>query len=635
MPKLQDKNKDMNNIKRYWTSMPTWLILGALVVLVPIFIFWTLQNINKQKENSTLLLLEKGDALIRSFEAGARVGLKGMLGTPRLDFKLQGLLDETAQQPGIFYITIIDAQGSIIAHNDPDRIGAMFKTDMDLNDILLSNKLEGRQVANPDGSDTFEVYRPFTPKLRDLRPPRGLFGSKSGGKGKRPESSQDNKGEEHFQSKGPKKGFDRPPPGIRPDLYGLRPPGKGFIPIIQDEEKISQIIFVGLDMGPIQAARQVDTRNTVIMALILLLIGFTGIVSIILLQAYRSTKTTLTQVKAFSDKVVDNMPIGLLALGAEGRIASFNETAESILQLSSQDILGEKAEEVLFGKLNDLIEEIGEQKEIIEKEIECTLDSGQIIPLEITMSPLEGDDNNPVGYIILIRDLTEVQELKKEIERTQRLASLGTLAAGVAHEIRNPLSSIKGFATYFMERYKDVPEGYSTAGIMVQEVERLNRVVGQLLEFARPMSVQKRKVAIRPVIQHSLKMIERQAHGKDIIIKHSISPQVKEVILDPDRFNQVLSNLYLNSIEAMEDGGTLSVELAIDSGILNIIVSDTGIGMSSRDLGNIFDPYFTTKSTGTGLGLAIVHNIIEAHKGEARVESEPGKGTTFRILLPQ
>jgi two-component system sensor histidine kinase HydH len=329
------------------------------------------------------------------------------------------------------------------------------------------------------------------------------------------------------------------------------------------------------------------------------------------------------------------MPIGLLALDSEGKIASFNETAELILQLSSRDILGEKAEEVLPGDLKDLIREIGDQKDIIEKEIECSLKNGQSIPLEITMSSLEGDNNNPVGYIVLFRDLTEVQELKKEIERTQRQASLGRLAAGVAHEIRNPLSSIKGFATYFMERYKDVPEDHSTAGIMVQEVERLNRVVGQLLEFARPMTIQKKMIAVRPIIQHSLKMIERQAHEKNIIIRQDISPNLNEVFLDPDRINQVLLNLYLNSIEAMEGGGTLSVKIATANGKLKIVVSDTGIGMSSNDLENIFDPYFTTKSTGTGLGLAIVHNIIEAHKGETRVDSNPGKGTTVKILLPQ
>jgi two-component system sensor histidine kinase HydH len=256
--------------------------------------------------------------------------------------------------------------------------------------------------------------------------------------------------------------------------------------------------------------------------------------------------------------------------------------------------------------------------------------------LDLSASLLEGDKGDFWGFIILFRDLTEVRNLKGEIERNQRLASLGRLAAGVAHEIRNPLSSIKGFATYFRERYKDVPEDQRTAEIMVQEVDRLNRVIGQLLEFARPMTVQKRSTSLQAVIQHSLKMMEREAEGRNIRIVTTLSPGIGEVPIDPDRINQVLLNLYLNAIEAMEGGGVLSVDLSRDQDprSVKIAVSDTGTGISKDDLGHIFDPYFTTKQSGTGLGLAIVHNILEAHQGELKVESEEGRGTTVTIRFP-
>jgi two-component system sensor histidine kinase HydH len=171
---------------------------------------------------------------------------------------------------------------------------------------------------------------------------------------------------------------------------------------------------------------------------------------------------------------------------------------------------------------------------------------------------------------------------------------------------------------------------------MVQEVERLNRVIGQLLEFARPMSVRKKATSLQTVIQHSLKMVERDAQAKNIDIKTNLSPEIKEVSIDPDRMNQVLLNLYLNGIEAMEDGGTLSVELNPDEDRkqIRIVVSDTGIGINKEDLIHVFDPYFTTKQSGTGLGLAIVHKIIESHNGEMKVESDPEKGTTVTIILP-
>ncbi len=171
---------------------------------------------------------------------------------------------------------------------------------------------------------------------------------------------------------------------------------------------------------------------------------------------------------------------------------------------------------------------------------------------------------------------------------------------------------------------------------MVQEVERLNRVIGQLLEFARPMSVQKKPTSIQTVIQHSLKMVERDAQAKNIRINTNLSPEVNEVPIDPDRINQVFLNLYLNAIEAMQDGGTLSVDLYRDEDLrhIKIAISDTGVGIKKEDLVHVFDPYFTTKQSGTGLGLAIVHKIVESHKGEVRVESEPGKGTTVTIILP-
>ena len=584
----------MNRVnKRYWIGIPPWIIVGAVIILVPIFVFWTLENIHRQKENTSLLLLEKGAALIRSFEAGARTGMMGMMGMRGSGFRLQKLLMETAQQPDIVYLIVTDMKGTILAHSDPAKIRETHGTDLDLERISRSETVEWRQVANPDGADTFEVFRQFSPTRRYFRRHHGRM--------------------------------------VHNDAW-RRP----HVKQMQREPDSEQIIFVGLDMGAIEAARKEDVRHTVLMALILLLIGFAGIVSLSLAQAYRSARSSLTRIKAFSDTVVENMPIGLLVVDPDGKIASFNQTAEAVLQRSAREMLGKRATDVIPKQLWSLIDELEGEKGIIEKEIDCVLEEGKMVPLEVSVSSLEGDNGTLLGDVILFRDLTEVQNLKREIERNQRLASLGRLAAGIAHEIRNPLSSIKGFATYFRERYKEVPEDEKTAEIMVQEVERLNRVIGQLLEFARPMKIDRKPTSLHTVIQHSLKMIQRQAQDKNINITTNLSPEIKNVSVDADRINQVLLNLYLNSIEAMEHGGTLSVELSwdADSKRTKIAVSDTGAGINKEDLVHVFDPYFTTKQSGTGLGLAIVHRVIESHDGEVRVESEPGKGTAVTILLP-
>lgn len=578
--------------KSFWMGIPLWIIVGALIILVSIFVFWTLQNINKHKENTTLLLLEKGAALIRSFEAGTRTGMMGMMGMHGGGFQLQNLLMETAKQLSIVYLAVTDVHGRVLAHNDPTKIEKTHGRDLDLERIADSARVQGRQISNPNGADTFEVFRRFSPAQVGL-PERH----------RRMMSNMIRR----LQVKPQKPASDT-----------------------------RLIIFVGLDMGPIEAARTQDTRHTIIMAIILLLIGVGGIVSLFLAQAYRTARTSLTRIKAFSDSVVENMPIGLLAIDGDGNIASFNQSAESVLRLSSREILGKKAKEVLPKQIWTLTDELKTEKGVVAKEIDCPLEDGKVIPLDVSLSLLEGDDGTYWGYIILFRDMTEVQNLKSEIERSQRLASIGKLAAGIAHEIRNPLSSIKGFATYFGERYRSVPEDKKIAEIMVQEVDRLNRVIGQLLEFARPLAVQKKPTSLQGLIRHSLKMIEGQARTKKIEIKRNLSNHSKDVMVDPDRINQVLLNLFLNAVEAMEGGGRLDVDLSWDevSQQAKVIISDTGVGIKKEDLVHVFDPYFTTKQSGTGLGLAIVHKIIESHKGEVRVESEAGRGTRVMVILP-
>jgi two-component system sensor histidine kinase HydH len=507
-------------------------------------------------------------------------------------FQLQKLLTETAQQPDIVYLIVTDSEGTILAHNDPTKIGETHRKGLDIGRISVTEEVEWRRVSNPDGADTFEVFRRFSPTGRHFRRHHGRM---------MPDTSH------------------------QPRMTPYSATGDA-----------AQLIFVGLDMEPVENARREDVRHMVVMALILLLIGFAGIVSLFLAQAYRSTRASLSRVKAFSDNLVKNMPIGLLAVDMDGRIASFNQTAESVLQLSSREVLWKKPQEVLPRAMLELTDRLKTEKGLLEKEILCPVTGDKIIPLEVIATFLQDETGASLGYVILFRDLSEIRQLKREIERNQRLASVGKLAAGIAHEIRNPLSSIKGFATYFKERYRGVPEDQKTAEIMIQEVERLNRVIGQLLEFARPMSIKKKPVSLATLVQDSMKMIEADAHRKGIRLHVGGIPDIEEVSIDPDRIKQVFLNLYLNALEAMQNGGTLSVELRRNdvSNNVEITISDTGTGIKEAYLPHVFDPYFTTKSSGTGLGLAIVHKIIESHGGTVRVKSRHGTGTTVAIILP-
>ncbi|MCP4630600.1 MAG: PAS domain-containing protein [bacterium] len=586
---MTDKIKN----SQFWSGVPPWALIGAVVVLLPLFAFMTMTSINRQQEKSTQLLLEKGAALIRSFEAGTRTGMMGM---NRGGFQLQQLLTETAQQPDIVHLLVADVEGEIIAHNNLQLVGAPYDYNVDLIKISETKDLQWRILDYPDGTRVFEVYRKFTPTER---PRGGMHGG-----------SRMHRRMQQFSNE--RKRFSRS---------------------LDDSPKI---IFVGLDMTAIEEAHQADIRHAVIMGFILLLVGFAGITLLFLFQSYRATRASLSRIKAFSDNVVENMPIGLIGLDNQQRIAAFNHTAESLMQLSLNSVIGKAADKVLPPELCAEMNCPEIHNQVIEKEIDCTVGNGHLIPLEIGASLLTDEKSTHLGYVILFKDLTEVRALRLEIERSRRLASVGRLAAGVAHEIRNPLSSIKGFATYFKQRYQDVPEDQQTADIMIQEVDRLNRVVSQLLEFARPISITPKPASIKDRVADFVKLIQQQAMDSQITVTTHNSAKVDEINIDPDRINQVFFNLGLNSIEAMESGGELQIDISDNNefGGLAIQISDNGTGIAEKDLSKIFDPYFTTKPSGTGLGLAIVHNIIEAMGGTIEVASKMEKGTTFTIRLP-
>jgi two-component system sensor histidine kinase HydH len=383
---------------------------------------------------------------------------------------------------------VADETGKALAHSNPDQIGASHAAELDLKKIARIKTLQWRQITQADGKNVFEVYRKFIPS----GPPRGM--------------------------------------GMMQRHMGMM--GRRSQPRWQENETASdspQIIFVGLDMNPIQEAQKADVRHAVIMGAILLLVGFAGFTLLFLLQSYRATRASLSRIKAFSDNVVENIPIGLLALDNQGRIAAFNHGAESILQLSASKVIGREAQKILSAELLEEIKHSQNQDDVIEKEIECTTSEGNRVPLEIGASSLKDEDGVFLGNVLLFKDLTEVWALRREVTRSQRLASVGRLAAGVAHEIRNPLSSIKGFATYFKERYPDRPDDQQTADIMIQEVDRLNRVVGQLLEFAKPVTVKPKPISLQALLNDSIKLIKNRAAEKNISIQTQNNTRVDQL----------------------------------------------------------------------------------------------------------
>lgn len=232
----------------------------------------------------------------------------------------------------------------------------------------------------------------------------------------------------------------------------------------------------------------------------------------------------------------------------------------------------------------------------------------------------------------------QMHRLEEEMRRNEKLAAIGTLAAGVAHEIRNPLSSIKGYATWFRQKF---PEGdeHDAASVMVNEVDRLNSVITDLLGLSRPDDVKLKPIGLDMVAEHVLRLIRHNAADKGVSVSLHIAPKLKPVLGDMERVSQALLNICINAIDAMPEGGSL--QLAVTGGRRRawIIVRDTGCGIPLEIMGRIFDPYFTTKGSGVGLGLPMAYKIIRAHGGGIEVRSHQAKennagGTAFRIWLP-
>jgi two-component system sensor histidine kinase HydH len=365
------------------------------------------------------------------------------------------------------------------------------------------------------------------------------------------------------------------------------------------------------------------------------LLGFGGFVSLFWMNSYHAAKRSLQDTSAFADEVVAHLPVGLIATDREGKITFFNDTAERITGLSAAEAANKEPDSLLPAQLCGLKKVMQDGKAITEKEIECTFSGGRVVPLSVSATRIINAVGELVGHVLILRDLGEVHRLQDEIRRQEKLAAIGGLAAGVAHEIRNPLSSIKGLATFFGEQFEDGSEAKDAAGVMVNEVDRLNRVITELLDFSKPTDLKRQTTELAALLTRSLQLIQQDTINRGIKVNVDIDENVCPVHVDPDRLTQCLLNLYLNAIQAMPDGGIMSLNCTMDAQSHVLIrIKDTGNGIPADDLSKIFNPYFTTKGKGTGLGLAIVHKIVEAHHARIKVESTAGKGSTFILQIP-
>lgn len=576
----------MKKGKRYKSLyLPALTIVVTVLTLLIVIAVSTYRNLSRERGRIEDSALQEGLVVIRAVEASLRADLPAV--SPDVS-RIQKVIEEVSREPGIDRIVLFDGNGNTVAFGPTKGIPEKIMDVSSLNLLLNEKGVVTRYNQISGGERTFEVIKPIRPL--SYRNPLGRV----------------REGEEK----------------IEPREETLNRWAK------------DKLISVQLRLGPFESAKQQDIHHSLLMGGILVILGGGALYFIFIVQNYYLVDRSLAEMKTYTENLVESMADGLISIDNEKRIVTINRRAGEFLGERGTNLKGVKISEALGRNIEVFLEE--KNLPILGQDIEIQHPNAGKIPLSLSASRLKDEMGREMGSVLLLRDLREIRDLQEKVRRSERLASLGRLAAGVAHEIRNPLSSIRGFAQYFMNRLKGHEEEQGYASIMVKEVDRLNRVVTDLLDFARPKEPHRELQPLQNILSHSVKLLGPELRKKGVQVEEEYEPDLPPALVDCDQLSQAFLNLLLNSLESIEGGGKIRITLKKGDNQhgIEVAVADTGRGISPEDLGRVFEPFFSTKRGGTGLGLAIVHQIVESHGGEVGVESREGRGTTFRITLP-
>ena len=571
--------------KRFKTLyLPALIIVATVLTLLIVIAVSTYRNLNRERERTEENLLRGGLVVIRVIEAGLRADASAA--PPDLS-RLQRILAELSHEPSISRILLFDEKGKTVASSASE---TEQKAPQDISSLQVLFRDKGvitRYQESPSGERTFEILRPLRP----------------------------------FSYKDP---------------LTLRREGEAKIEAREEPLQRwakDKILSVNLRLGPFERARMEDIHHALLMGGILVVLGTGALYFIFIVQNYYAVDRSLAEMKTYTENVVESMADGLISVNRERKIVTLNRKAAEFFGAKEEDLKSKEISKVLGIDIDNLLKKQGGM--LRDWELKVSSQYGAQIPLSLSAAPLKDENDKEMGSVLLLRDLREIRDLQERVRRSERLASLGRLAAGVAHEIRNPLSSIRGFAQFFQNRFKGQEKEQEYASVMVREVDRLNRVITELLDFARPKEPHRELHSAGEILEQTLKVLESELAKKNIAVEKKLEASLPRILVDRDQLSQALLNLLLNALESMEGAG--KIRISMESGgaeVLAISISDTGRGIPKEDLERVFEPFFSTKRKGTGLGLAIVHQIVESHKGEIKVESRAGEGTTFRITLP-
>ncbi|MFW6158762.1 MAG: two-component system sensor histidine kinase NtrB [Planctomycetota bacterium] len=345
--------------------------------------------------------------------------------------------------------------------------------------------------------------------------------------------------------------------------------------------------------------------------------------------------------------IIDSMEGGVMTTCARGTVTSFNSVAEETLGCRAADVVGRHFSAVFPDvpgneEIREMIRSALSRRQTFSSvEVSAAAVDGGPVSLGATISPLRGEDGRHQGLVILFKNLAELKQLRERVERTDQLASLGRLSAGMAHEIRNPLGSLRGLVELIGEDFGPDDPKRRYIDIILSTIDQLNNLVENLLQFSQPPTGTAAPYEVCGILRESVELSRPDPDEKQVEVEHEEPGQAIRVNADRERLARAVINVVRNAFEATPAGGTVRTSVRLLPGEtragadrVDVAVHNTGSYISSEDRGKLFTPFFTTRPQGTGLGLAIAHQIVSAHDGAIEVESEPETGTTFHIILP-
>jgi two-component system sensor histidine kinase HydH len=587
-----------------------WISASAAGLLALIILVFAINNFQHEKKLMLSGLNQEGRAVLGLVSSASRDSLRrafmrGEVQPTNMLETVQLAIDAGAEHPNLDSLYLVNEGGTVLAHSKAELIGQ----EMSAETAGLLAKMQRTRVpdvnailpGSSSSKNVFIIMAPFHPVGPRFAAPRDSSMQKRRMMG-RYMSDRQSAAERQL--------------------------------IVEELERLQLFLVAELGLNDFTSVARKQLIQLVILSAILLLVGAGGILSLMMLQGLRISQSKLARMATFTDVLVSSLPIGLIAIDQRNMIRTCNKSGQEMLELARAEVEGMPAEEILPENVYRILNQRLHAADVHQFEIKSSDLPGKGRSLIITRLAIAGNGKQELGTMLLLQDLSEIRKLEDDLQRIEKDAAVGRMAAGVAHELRNPLSSIKGLALLLKSKAGQEGTEFEAARLLTDEVDRLNRSISELLDYARPARLATEQTSIEQLVSKAVSLIRADAEGAHISIAEQYDASAQTVSVDPDKVTQVILNICLNSIQAMAAGGDMSIiSRATELGI-EIEIGDSGPGLKPELLEKAFEPYYTTKKDGTGLGLAMSRKIIEDHGGSITLYSTEGAGTTAVIFLP-